>query len=86
MTEEDNSPNSRSTTRRNGRSEGWSGFCGRASAWVPAQVSYVVAVRQCSVLFAVAFAVWMLSERPTRLRMTGTLGTLAGVVLIALYA
>jgi drug/metabolite transporter (DMT)-like permease len=51
-----------------------------------AQVSYVVAVRQCSVLFAVAFAVWMLSERPTRLRVTGTLGTLAGVVLIALYA
>jgi drug/metabolite transporter (DMT)-like permease len=51
-----------------------------------AQVSYVVAVRQCSVLFAVGFAVWALSERPTRARMTGTLGTLAGVVLIALYA
>jgi drug/metabolite transporter (DMT)-like permease len=51
-----------------------------------AQVSYVVAVRQCSVLFAVAFAVWMLAERPNRLRVTGTLGTLAGVVLIALYA
>lgn len=51
-----------------------------------AQVSYVVAVRQCSVLFAVGFAVWALSERPSRARMTGTLGTLAGVVLIALYA
>jgi uncharacterized membrane protein len=51
-----------------------------------AQVSYVVAVRQCSVLFAVGFAVWALSERPSRLRVTGTLGTLAGVVLIALYA
>lgn len=51
-----------------------------------AQVSYVVAVRQCSVLFAVGFAVWALAERPTRARMTGTLGTLAGVVLIALYA
>jgi drug/metabolite transporter (DMT)-like permease len=51
-----------------------------------AQVSYVVAVRQCSVLFAVAFAVWALSERPSRARMTGTLGTIAGVVLIALYA
>ena len=51
-----------------------------------AQVSYVVAVRQCSVLFAVAFAVWALSERPSRARMTGTLGTVAGVVLIALYA
>lgn len=51
-----------------------------------AQVSYVVAVRQCSVLFAVAFAVWALSERPSRARVTGTLGTVAGVVLIALYA
>jgi drug/metabolite transporter (DMT)-like permease len=51
-----------------------------------AQVSYVVAVRQCSVLFAVGFAVWALAERPSRARMTGTLGTLAGVVLIALYA
>ena len=51
-----------------------------------AQVSYVVAVRQCSVLFAVAFAVWALSERPNRARVTGTLGTVAGVVLIALYA
>jgi drug/metabolite transporter (DMT)-like permease len=51
-----------------------------------APVSYVVAVRQCSVLFAVAFAVWALSERPSRARMTGTLGTIAGVVLIALYA
>jgi uncharacterized membrane protein len=51
-----------------------------------AQVSYVVAVRQCSVLFAVAFAVWALSEKPSRLRLTGTLGTIAGVVLIALYA
>lgn len=51
-----------------------------------AQVSYVVAVRQCSVLFAVAFAVWALSEKPSRLRLTGTIGTVAGVVLIALYA
>jgi drug/metabolite transporter (DMT)-like permease len=51
-----------------------------------AQVSYVVAVRQCSVLFAVALAVLALSERPSRLRWAGTLGTVAGVVLIALHA
>jgi drug/metabolite transporter (DMT)-like permease len=51
-----------------------------------AAVSYVVAVRQCSVLFAVLFAVWALSERPSRVRLTGTLGTVLGVVLIALYA
>jgi uncharacterized membrane protein len=51
-----------------------------------AQVSYVVAVRQCSVLFAVALAVLALSERPSRLRWAGTLGTVAGVILIALNA
>lgn len=51
-----------------------------------AQVSYVVAVRQCSVLFAVLFAVWALSERPSRARITGTLGTVLGVILITLNA
>jgi uncharacterized membrane protein len=51
-----------------------------------APVSYVVAVRQCSVLFAVVLAVLALSERPTRLRWAGTVGTVAGVVLIALHA
>ena len=51
-----------------------------------AQVSYVVAVRQCSVLFAVALAVLALSERPSKVRWAGTLGTIAGVVLIALHA
>jgi uncharacterized membrane protein len=51
-----------------------------------AQISYVVAVRQSSVLFAVAFAVWALSEKPSLVRLTGTLGTVAGVALIALYA
>ena len=50
------------------------------------QVSYVVAVRQCSVLFAVALAVLALSERPSRVRWAGTLGTVVGVVLIALHA
>jgi uncharacterized membrane protein len=51
-----------------------------------AQVSYVVAVRQCSVLFAVALAVWALRERPSRGRVLGALGTVTGVVVIALYA
>jgi drug/metabolite transporter (DMT)-like permease len=51
-----------------------------------APVSYVVAVRQCSVLFAVLLAVWALAERPSRARVMGTVGTVAGVALIALYA
>jgi drug/metabolite transporter (DMT)-like permease len=51
-----------------------------------AQVSYVVAVRQCSVLFAVVLAVWALRERPSGGRVLGALGTVMGVALIALYA
>jgi uncharacterized membrane protein len=51
-----------------------------------AQVSYVVAVRQCSVLFAVGLAVWALREKPTMGRIVGALGTVTGVVLIAIYA
>lgn len=51
-----------------------------------AQVSYVVAVRQCSVLFAVGLAVWALRERPTPGRVLGALGTVTGVAIIALYA
>jgi drug/metabolite transporter (DMT)-like permease len=51
-----------------------------------AQVSYVVAVRQCSVLFAVLLAVWALREKPTPGRWLGALGTVAGVALIAIYA
>jgi len=51
-----------------------------------AQVSYVVAVRQCSVLFAVGLAVWALREKPTPGRVLGALGTVTGVAIIALYA
>lgn len=51
-----------------------------------AQVSYVVAVRQCSVLFAVGLAVWALRETPTPGRVLGALGTVTGVVIIAIYA
>jgi uncharacterized membrane protein len=49
-----------------------------------APVSYVVAVRQSSVLFAVALGVLMLGERPDRERVSGALLTVAGVALIAL--
>lgn len=49
-----------------------------------AAVSYVVAVRQTSVVFALAIALLVLGERPSRLRILGALGTMAGVTLIAL--
>jgi drug/metabolite transporter (DMT)-like permease len=49
-----------------------------------APASYVVAVRQSSVLFALVFGVLRLRERPGRPRILGALATVAGVVLIAL--
>ncbi|HSJ98879.1 MAG TPA: VWA domain-containing protein, partial [Myxococcota bacterium] len=48
-----------------------------------APVSYVVAVRQASVLFAVALGALRLRERPTRLRLAGALATVVGVALVA---
>lgn len=48
-----------------------------------APVSHVVAVRQTSVLFAVALAALRLRERPSRLRLAGALATVVGVALIA---
>jgi drug/metabolite transporter (DMT)-like permease len=48
-----------------------------------APVSYVVAVRQSSVLFAVALGALRLRERPTRLRLVGALATVVGVALVA---
>jgi len=48
-----------------------------------APVSYVVAVRQASVLFAVALGALRLRERPTRLRLAGALATMVGVALVA---
>ncbi|MCL4685021.1 EamA family transporter [Myxococcota bacterium] len=48
-----------------------------------APVSYVVAARQASVLFAVALGALQLRERPTRLRLAGALATVLGVVLVA---
>ena len=51
-----------------------------------APVSYVVAVRQTSVIFAVILAVGWLGERPSRIRVLGGLATVVGVALIALRA
>jgi drug/metabolite transporter (DMT)-like permease len=48
-----------------------------------APVSYVVAARQTSVLFAVAIAAARYRERPTRLRLIGALATVLGVALVA---
>jgi drug/metabolite transporter (DMT)-like permease len=48
-----------------------------------APVSHVVAVRQTSVVFAVALGAMRLRERPTRLRVLGALATVAGVALVA---
>lgn len=50
-----------------------------------APVSYVVAIRQSSVLFALLFGVLWLRERATPWRLVGTLGSVAGVALIALF-
>lgn len=48
-----------------------------------APVSYVVAVRQTSVLFAVLLGATWLGEHPTRLRVLGAAATVAGVALVA---
>jgi drug/metabolite transporter (DMT)-like permease len=50
-----------------------------------APASYVVAVRQTSVLFALALGVMKLREEPGRARVAGAATTVAGVALIALY-
>ena len=49
-----------------------------------APVSYVVAARQTSVLFAVVLGVFWLRERPGRARVVGATATFAGVALIAM--
>lgn len=54
-------------------------------AYRTAPASYVVAVRQASVLFAVAIAAFWLRERPGRARVVGAAATVAGVALIALF-
>lgn len=49
-----------------------------------APVSYVVATRQLSVVFAVALAMYWLRERPSRVRLMGAALTVAGVAVIGL--
>ncbi len=49
-----------------------------------APISYITAVRQSSVLFALAIAVFALRERPGRVRLLGGLANVSGVALIAL--
>jgi drug/metabolite transporter (DMT)-like permease len=51
-------------------------------AYRAAPASYVVAVRQTSVLFAVVIGILHLRERPSRARVLGALATVAGVGLI----
>jgi drug/metabolite transporter (DMT)-like permease len=51
-------------------------------AYRAAPASYVVAVRQTSVLFAVVIGILHLRERPGRARVLGALATVAGVALI----
>jgi drug/metabolite transporter (DMT)-like permease len=52
-------------------------------AFRSASASYVVAVRQTSVLFAVGIAMIFLGERPSRRRLLGAAATVIGVALIA---
>ncbi len=52
-------------------------------AYRTAPASYVVAVRQASVLFAVAIGALLLRERPGRARVIGAFATVVGVALIA---
>ena len=51
-----------------------------------APVSYVVAVRQTSVLFVVLLGALWLGERPGRPRVLGALATVLGVALIARFS
>lgn len=52
-------------------------------AFETAPASYVVAVRQVSVLFVLALSIAFLGERPGRVRALGALATVAGVALVA---
>lgn len=52
-------------------------------AYRTAPASYVVAVRQLSVLFAMGIAVFFLGEKPGGRRVAGATATVAGVALIA---
>jgi drug/metabolite transporter (DMT)-like permease len=61
----------------------WSSYALVLEVLRSAPVSYVVAVRQISVLFAVAFAMFTLGERPGPARIAGAVASVLGVALIA---
>ena len=50
-----------------------------------APASYIVAVRQISVLFVLVLGAFMLRERPGRARIIGGTATVVGVALIAFF-
>jgi drug/metabolite transporter (DMT)-like permease len=64
---------------------GFAGYGLILEAYRRAPASYVVAVRQVSVLFAVAISARFLGEQPTRARVAGAFATVVGVALIALF-
>jgi len=61
----------------------FAGYALILQAFASAPASYVVAVRQLSVLFAVLMAAGLLRERPGRSRMLGASATVIGVAIIA---
>ena len=63
----------------------YGGYALILAALETAPVSYVVAVRQTSVLFALVMGVLWLRETPGRPRVLGAIATVAGVALIALF-
>jgi len=83
----------RGTLRRTLRAEGvrvlaavvlsFAGYALILQAYASAPASYVVAVRQLSVLFAVVLAAGLLRERPGRRRLLGASTTVIGVAIIA---
>lgn len=63
----------------------YGGYALVLAAMQTAPVSYVVAGRQTSVLFALVMGVLWLRETPGRPRVLGAIATVAGVALIALW-
>jgi drug/metabolite transporter (DMT)-like permease len=76
---------SRSGTVATGAVAGFASYALILQALGTSSVSYVVAARQMSVVFAVALAAFWLGERPARARWLGALCTIAGVAAIALF-
>ncbi len=64
---------------------GWLGYGLILKALETAPASYVVAVRQASVFFALLLGIALLRERPPRPRWIGALTTILGVALIARF-